>query len=76
MEIIKRKSVINRYKHVRTNLILNCGNTLIVKGEFYLAKNSAWSSEIVDQNLEIKTVSQTTPILFSTPGMIMRWWEN
>ena len=76
MEVIKRKSVINRYKHVRTNLILNCGNILTVKGEFYLSKNSSWNSEIVDQNAEIKTVSQTTPILFSTPGMILRWWEN
>jgi hypothetical protein len=76
MKSVKIKNVINRYKHVRTNLILNCGNALTVKGEFYLVKNSAWSSEIVEQNMEIKTVSQTTPILFSTPGMILRWWEN
>ena len=76
MEIVKSKSAINRYKHVRTNLILNCGNILTVKGEFYLSKNSSWSSEIVDQNAEIKTASQTTPIVLSTHRMIMRWWEN
>ena len=69
--------MLNRYKHIRANMILNSNNDAVLKGEFFISSNSDWAYDLIAQNAEIKIVSQTTPVLFhKTPGMIMRWWEN
>lgn len=69
--------MMNRYKKVRASLIMNSDNDNTLIGVFFISNNPEWASDVMRQRSEIKTVSQTSPILFyKTPGLIMRWWEN
>lgn len=69
--------MVNKYKKVRASLILNNSDEATLIGVFFISNNPDWASDVMRQRSEIKTVSQTTPILFhKTPGLIMRWWEN